>query len=127
MPAKIAVVRVRGVTGIKRPIAKALRLLNLYKANHCTVIEDTPVNRGMLMKVKDYATWGPIDDATLKELVTKRGQPNPMDQKHTKPFFKLNPPKHGYGRAGIKQSFKVHGGVGDRKEKINDLLKRMIP
>jgi len=124
--AKLAVVRVRGVTGIKKPINKALDLLNLKKVNYCTVIEDTPENRGVLFKVKDYVTWGVVDDATLKELISKRGQPNPKKPDHTKPFFKMNPPKKGYGRAGIKQAFKVGGGVGERKEKINDLLKRMF-
>lgn len=126
MPGKLAVVRIRGVTGIKKPIAKALRLLNIYKVNYCTVIEDTPVNLGILMKVKDYTTWGHIDDSTLKELITKRGEPNPKKPNHTKPFFRLNPPRSGYGKNGIKQAFKVGGGLGDRKEKINDLLKRMM-
>jgi large subunit ribosomal protein L30 len=43
-----------------------------------------------------------------------------------KPFFKLNPPKKGFERKGIKVPFAQGGVLGYRKDKINNLLMRMI-
>jgi len=43
-----------------------------------------------------------------------------------KPFFRLKPPKGGFERGGIKKPFSLGGALGYRKEKINDLIKRMI-
>ena len=43
-----------------------------------------------------------------------------------KPFFKLNPPVHGFERKGIKEQFSMGGVLGYRKEKINELLRRMM-
>lgn len=41
-------------------------------------------------------------------------------------FFKLRPPEGGFERKGIKQPFSMGGVLGYRKEKINELLMRMI-
>ena len=41
-------------------------------------------------------------------------------------FFRLSPPIQGFERKGIKKPFAQGGVTGYRKEKINDLLKRMI-
>ena len=49
-----------------------------------------------------------------------------VDGKKIKPFFRLNPPAKGFGRKGIKVSFKAKGALGYRADKINDLIKRMI-
>jgi len=43
-----------------------------------------------------------------------------------KTFFRLNPPSKGYERRGIKKPFSLGGALGYRKEKINDLIKRMV-
>lgn len=43
-----------------------------------------------------------------------------------KNFFKLNPPRKGFGNEGIKQPFSLGGACGYRKDKINELIKRMI-
>ena len=123
---KLAVIRIRGVTGIKEPIARTLKLLNLHKVNFCSIVEDTPSNKGMILKAKDYITWGEVDDTTLRDLLAKRGEANPRKQGHTKLYFRLSPPKKGHGRKGVKHTFKEGGGLGYRGEKINELLKRMI-
>ena len=60
----------------------------------------------MVKKVKDYVTWGEINEETLKELVKKRGEfvkQNSdnyfeFEKKKYKKFFRLSPPKKGYGR-----------------------------
>ena len=41
-------------------------------------------------------------------------------------FFKLTPPAKGFGRKGLKKAFSLGGALGYRKDKINDLIKRMI-
>ena len=41
-------------------------------------------------------------------------------------FFRLSPPVNGFERKGIKKPFSQGGVTGYRKEKINDLIKRMI-
>jgi len=43
-----------------------------------------------------------------------------------KNFFKLNPPRKGFERKGIKVPFSQGGVLGYRKEKINDLISRMV-
>lgn len=130
---KLAVVLVRGMVKVVKPIQETLMMLNLNRKNHCVVIEDTPAYKGMLLKVKDYITWGEIDEATFAELVRKRGQlldgrgkSVEINGKKYKRYFTLNPPLKGFGRKGIKTSFKVGGGLGYRGEKMNDLVKRML-
>ena len=41
-------------------------------------------------------------------------------------FFKLKPPRRGFERKGIKVPFSMGGVLGYRKEKINDLIIRML-
>ncbi|MEK6904211.1 MAG: 50S ribosomal protein L30 [Nanoarchaeota archaeon] len=41
-------------------------------------------------------------------------------------FFKLSPPRHGFEPKGLKAHFSMGGALGYRKDKINDLLRRMM-
>jgi len=41
-------------------------------------------------------------------------------------FFRLCPPAQGFERKGIKKPYSLGGVLGYRKEKINDLLRKMI-
>lgn len=43
-----------------------------------------------------------------------------------KPFFKLSPPIKGFERKGTKKPFSLGGSLGYRKDKINDLIMRML-
>ena len=123
---KIAAVLVRGLIGMNNDIRDTLHMLRLRRKNVCVVVEGTSSNLGMISKAKDYITWGEIDDGTLKLLIEKRSERNPDDPKRTKPYFRLNPPRKGFGRKGIKISFKKGGALGHRGEKINDLIRRML-
>lgn len=140
---KIAIVRVRGSVNLRKEVEDTLNLLRLYRKNYCVVVEGSPSFIGMIKKVKDYVTYGEIDDSTYKGLLEKRGEGykgREEDRKgkikykrfiliggrRIKPFFRLNPPRKGFGRKGIKVGFKAHGALGYRGEKINDLIKRMI-
>ncbi|MDP4012779.1 MAG: 50S ribosomal protein L30 [Candidatus Nanoarchaeia archaeon] len=153
---KIAIIRIKGDSGLKKPLRDTFKLLRLYKKNNCVVVSNTKVFAGMITKVKDSITWGEIDEPTFKILLEKRGK-LPQNQKLTeqylkdkvkisfdefvkeffasqkqlkdipglKLFFKLNPPRGGFERQGVKIAYSLGGALGYRKDKINDLIKRM--
>ena len=62
----LAVIRIRGSTGVKPRARKTGELLRLHKINHMVFLDDTPETRGMLHTFKDYATWGEIDRETME-------------------------------------------------------------
>jgi large subunit ribosomal protein L30 len=125
---KIAVIRIRGSIRVKKVVNDTLDMLQLYRRNYCVVLQTTPSILGMLKKVKDYITWGEIDEETLKLLKEKRLEKgkNKQGKVVEKKFFRLHPPRKGFERKGTKVPFKVGGALGNRGAKINDLLKRMI-
>lgn len=140
---KIAVVRVKGLTGIRYDIDNTLRKLNLYKKNNCVVVPKTAAYIGMIKKVKDYVTWGNIEESTYNTLIEKIAKEYTgkatdrkgkirynkfidVNGKKIKKIFRLNSPKKGYGRKGIKVSFNNGGALGDRGDKIKDLIMRMV-
>ena len=116
---RIAIIRLRGMTGIKRDIKDTMNMLRLYNKNHCVIISNSENYIGMLRKVKDYVTWGEIDSDTLKLLDEKRGKKDSR-------FYRLNSPRKGFERKGIKRPFSVGGVLGYRGSMINDLVKRMV-
>ena len=134
MSDKIAIIRVRGKNKISKKIVYTLTLLRLRNKNHCVVLDKSDNLMGMIHKIKDYITYGEIDEQTLKVLFEKRGKEAKAEDKKFlefnnkkyKPFFALNSPKKGYEKMGIKVAFKVGGALGYRADKINDLIKRMI-
>ena len=140
---QLAAIRIRGLTMVNTRIQDTMKMLRLYKSNFCTVLPYNPVYIGMLKKAKDYITWGEIDDETFKMLVEKRGEQFNVretdsnnkikyndfiiiDNKKIKRYFRLNPPRKGFERKGIKRSFKDGGALGYRGTAINDLIKRMV-
>lgn len=140
---RIAAIRIRGLTQIKTRIEDTLRMLRLYKNNYCCIVQNNPVYVGMLNKAKDYITWGEIDDETFNMLIVKRGELFNgkeedsrkkikyndfivINDKKIKKYFRLNAPRKGFGRKGIKHTFKEGGALGYRGQAINDLIKRMV-
>ena len=140
---KLAAIRIRGLTGIKSEIQYTLKMLRLYKNNYCAVLDDNQVYTGMLKRVKDYITWGEIDEETYKMLVDKRGEEFKgrgtdskkkidyndfisINNKKIKKYFRLSAPRKGFERKGIKHPFTNGGALGYRGEKINELIKRMV-
>lgn len=125
---KIAVIRVRGKNRTNEKVNDTLDMLRLYRNNYCVLIDDTPDMMGMLKKTKDYITWGEIDAETEKLLREKKEEKivDSEGKESAKKFFRLNPPKGGFERKGIKFQYKVGGVVGYRGDKINELIKKMI-
>ena len=126
---QLAAIRLRGLNSINSRIEYTLQLLRLYKNNYCCVLQNNEIHSGMLRKVKDYITWGEIDDETFKMLVEKRGEDfkgKETDSKKMKKYFRLNPPRKGFEKKGIKHTFREGGALGYRGAAINELIKRMI-
>jgi len=149
-----ALIRIRGKPGISKEIEDAMRILGLSKKHICVLVNKKPELEGMIKKVKDYITWGEISEETLEKMIEKRGRlegdkridkeflkakkiksfkelasdviKGKMNLKKIgiKPYFRLSPPSKGF-KGSIKQHY-PKGALGYRKEKINDLLKRMI-
>jgi large subunit ribosomal protein L30 len=140
---RVAVVRIRGPVRVDQVMNDTMNMLHMERVNSCTVITVTPSIFGMLRKIKDYVTYGEIDDATYKALVDKRGELFKgrltdskgeieykkfitVGGKKLKPYFRLSPPRGGWERKGIKWSFKQGGAIGYRGKEINKLIMRMI-
>ncbi len=117
---KVAVILVRSRVNVDVHIRDTLDKLNLKKRLTCVVYDKTPSIMGMIQKVKDFVTFGEVNDEVLKLLESKRketGKPH---------VFHLNPPRGGFERKGIKKPFSIGGALGYRGDKINDLIKRMV-
>jgi len=124
---KLAIIRIRGLTGIKKDIKDTLNMLNLYRRNYCVIVDKNPTYLGMIKKVNHYISWGEIDSETLKLLEKRREKTKNKEGKEVyKKFIRLNSPKKGYGRKGIKVPFSKGGALGYRGKKINELIKRML-
>jgi large subunit ribosomal protein L30 len=140
---RFAAIRLRGVLGTTASVNDTLRMVHLVRNHSCVVLPKTGQTEGMLKKAKDYITYGEIDDTTFKALVEKRGEPFlgrltdtkgeieygrfiEINGKKLKPYFRLNPPRGGYERKGIKRSFSDGGALGYRGKDINALIMRMI-
>lgn len=151
-----AAIRVRGTVNIIPDIRHTLELLRLNKVNHCVLIEENNVMKGMLHVVKDYITWGEINEDILSKLLSSRGMIK-GDKKLTDEYIKsstsfdnisklsksISDHKFKYkdipdikpifrlnppkkGYEGIKRSFKNNGALGYRGKEINKLIERMI-
>ena len=115
---KIAVILIRGLIDLKPNIKSTLRMLNLQKRNACIILENNPVNMGMIKKVQNYVTYGPINQETLTLLKTKRPT--------AKKYYSLHPPRGGFERKGIKKTYNEKGALGNRDKKINELIQKML-
>lgn len=120
----IAVVLIRGIVTVQKPIKDTLFMLKLFRKNSCTVMEDTAINKGMLNKVKDYVAYGELDNETLRLLAEKRKKQSYSSKSFKS--FRLSPPQGGFERKGIKKPFTKGGVLGYRGSKINALIKKMI-
>mgnify|MGYP001626268632 CR=1 FL=1 len=147
-----AVIRLR--SGIKAPkeIKDTLMLLNLRYINNCVILPINDSIKGMLEKVKDYVTYGEIDEDTLTLLLEKKlrkiGDKKVTEEdlkKYNISSFRELAKKLLNGEVKLKdfkefkrvfrlrptklKSKKLHfpkGDLGYRGEKINELIKRMI-
>lgn len=150
----VAVVRVRGSTGVTPDAREALRLFGLTRVNHCVVVKRSPSVTGALELVKDFITWGEVDGKTLAALIEKRGR-LVGDKEVSEAFVKASgfgsfaalAEKVAAGEAelkelqGFKKVFRLHpprkgyrsikkrypyGSLGNRGAEIGALITRMV-
>lgn len=116
----IAIIRISGRVNIEKGVKETLDRLRLRRKFICVVLENpTKEQIGMIKKVKDFTAYGEISQETYKKLIEKRGK---KVKGELKPFFRLHPP-----RGGIKSKEHFPKGVlGNHREKINDLIERML-
>jgi len=152
----LAVVRVRGVSGVKGEVEDTLRMLNLARNCHATLIDDRPSYLGMLQKSQNHVTWGEVSKETIARLLRERGRTSgnkKLTDEHARKagydsLERLAEALHSLevelnGLPGIKpvlrlhpprkgfersvkKSFKSGGTTGHRGDAINGLVNRMM-
>ncbi|NHI83021.1 MAG: 50S ribosomal protein L30 [Candidatus Thorarchaeota archaeon] len=85
----ILAIRVRGQVGVRPQIEDTLNKLLLGRLHQARVLKLTPSILGMITKVKDYITWGEIDEETAVLLLNKRGR-LPGNRRLTDAYVKSN-------------------------------------
>ncbi len=138
----IIVIRISGLVEVPHNIEESLSRLRLRKKYTAVLINPTPPNIKLLKKIRDYVAYGDINTETLSLLIKKRGKSikknakidadsiisqldkKPLSSLGLKPFFGLHPP---IGGIDSKIHFPIKKGVlGDNKQKINELVRRML-
>ncbi|MEI6058603.1 MAG: uL30 family ribosomal protein [archaeon] len=115
----IVVIRIAGQVGLRRDIAETLYRLKIRRKLACVLVDEKdPVMMGMVLSVKEYVTYGPVDAALIKELNEKRG----VDKE--KGFYRLHPPIGGFKKS-VKLAATEKGILGINKD-IDKLLRRML-
>lgn len=135
----ILIIRISGLVEVDQTVNETLARLRLRRKYAAVLMKETPENLKILQHIRNFVAYGPIDQATLAELLTKRGkalnhkkvdglkcasevEKKTLDELGLKPFFRLHPP-----RGGIDS--KIHypkGVLGDNKAAINALVRRMF-
>jgi large subunit ribosomal protein L30 len=116
----IAVIRITGQVKIRKEIEETLNRLRLKKKYSCIILEKPKQEElGMIEKVRDFVAFGELNHETFKKLIEARGKFS-----KSKTHFRLHPPRKGIES---KKHFGVGKGVlGNNKEKINELVGRML-
>jgi large subunit ribosomal protein L30 len=152
----LAVVRVRGVSGIRQDIKDTLNMLHLNRNCQATLIQNEPTNLGMLKKAKGQLTWGEVSKETIASLLRERGRlignKKLTDEYAEKIGYEtldklaeaIHKMKIEYSElpnikplfrlrppkkgyhGKVKKSYNTNGVTGNRGEAINDLIRRMI-
>ena len=151
-----AVIKVRSNINVNKDIRRTMELLRLNRVNHCIILHETDITRGMLQKIKDYVTWGEVKPEVLARMTLLKGKlegNKPLDTAYIKANSEFGTPldfaksviegKTKYsdikgikpiirlhpplkGYEGIKRAYTVGGALGYRGDNINDLILRML-
>ncbi|RLG14054.1 MAG: 50S ribosomal protein L30 [Candidatus Nanohalarchaeota archaeon] len=117
------VIRIRGTIGVDFKIKYTLGNLRLNKPNHCIIVPENEYFLGMLKKAKDFIAYGTIDEEFAKQIDKKRKCETPDK---TIKLYRLCPPRKGFERGGIRLGFNQKGALGNRGEKIKELVEKML-
>ena len=139
----ILAIRISGQVKLSQKIKETLYRLRLRRKYSAVLLKPTSQRLKLLKKIRDFIAYGDINKETLKELIEKRAQlknkknklkPEGIIEKieklpnkswDIKPFFRLHSPR---GGIDAKKHFGVSkkAVLGDNKDKINDLVRRML-
>lgn len=143
----IIAIRISGLVEVPEKTQETLFRLRLRRKYSAVLLKPTPENLKLLRKIRNYIAYGDINNQTLVLLLENRARSNEKKKMNSKviagqlenkpnepnkllqsigikPFFRLHPPRNGIDS---KIHFPIKKGVlGDNKEKINDLVRRMI-
>ena len=78
------------------------------------VLDDAYLREKLGISLSEYVAAFHAGTKTIKDVPGLKGS------------FRLHPPRKGFERGGIKKQFSQGGVLGYRKDKINELLLRMI-
>ena len=139
----IIAIRISGMVNMTAKMQETLHRLRIRRKYSAVLLKPSKDNLKILKKARNHIAYGDIDKETLSLLIQKRALPKNKQKKlstekiieeidkkdsaawEIKPFFRLHPP-----RGGIDA--KNHFGtsrkavLGDNKEKINELVRRML-
>ena len=138
----IIAIRISGDVDLNEKVWEAMFRFRIRRKFSAVLVKETPENLIILKNLRNFIAYGPINKETLALLLEKRAQPidkkkkvdvekvlESIDKKSLqdlglKPFFRLHPP---IGGIDSKIHFPRKKGVlGNHKEKINDLVRRML-
>lgn len=122
---------------------ETLYRIKLRRKYAAVILQPTTNNIKLLKRIRNHVAYGNISREVLLELIKKRAQPKDKSRKinpekvleqlekgnlsslDIKPFFRLHPPR---GGIDAKNHFSTSrkAVLGDNKEKINDLVRRML-
>lgn len=150
-----AIIRVRGEVHTNPTVKKTFEILGLNRVNHLSLKANNDMTKAMVKNVESFVAYGEINSQTLGLVLEKRGRligDKRLDaeflKKHgfksfenaaqailenkttlsrlgIKKIFRLNAPRKGFERKGIKKAFGLGGATGYRANEINALIKRM--
>lgn len=115
MSEQYAVILVRGLIGVRTDVRDTLSMLRLRKKHAAILVPADPVRLGMLEKVKDVATFGPVSEPVAQQLSAKMKDG----------VAHLAPPIGGFGRKGIKYGYGAGGALGKR-DSMDKILEAML-
>jgi len=151
-----AVIRLRGKHDLRVDVEDTLKMLHLTRQNHCVIVPQDATYTGMLKVVKDFVTWGEVDEQTLAKALLRRGRAvgdKPIDDAFVKAHSKyksvwdlsqavakgearlkdvteLRPVLRLHppvkGLRAVKRGFNDGGDLGYRGKAINQLIERML-
>lgn len=99
------------------PSKEAVRLLLQKRAR---ILGDKPLTEEYIAKNTKYKTFDELADALIKGEILYKDIPG------IKNYFRLPPPRGGFGRKGIKKSYSIGGALGDRGPEIDEFIKKVI-
>ncbi len=83
------VIRMKGTINVPHWARTTLDLLHLDKRFRATIIPEKDNTKGMLDKIKHYASWQVIDIPTAKELIEKKARKDGYKKLTTEDISKL--------------------------------------